>query len=605
MQAIILAAGMGKRLGELTRNSTKCMVKVDGKRLIEYALDALAAQGIRKAVIVTGHGADEFPDVLGSSYAGIAVSYVHNPDYARTNNIYSLFLARKDMEADDSILLESDLIFDPAIIRDCVLHPSPNVAVVARFESWMDGTVTRLGEDADITCFLGKKEMVEADLVHYFKTVNIYKLSRSFCRDKFFPFLDVYIKTKGLNEYYEEVFKLLTFIDRGALKALDVSGRLWYEIDDIQDLDIAHALFAKGEAKVKALHARYGGYWRFPKLKDYCYLVNPYFPTPGMFAEMARSFPTLVANYPSGQKIQNLLAAKMFGIAPEHILIGNGASELIKALFRGEEGTIGISVPTFDEYRACAGPERIKPFRPSRPDFRYTADDLLDFCSREKVSALILINPDNPSGNFIPRADAVRLAEKLAEKKIRLIYDESFLDFADGSADHSMIEPDLLNRLPNLTAVKSISKSYGVPGLRLGVMATSDRGLLERVWKEISIWNINSPAEHFLQIIDKHRNDFRSACRQIVLERERFVLGLRDIPFLRVLPSHANYVLCEILPPRKPAELAEILLDHYDILIKDASGKLGFDGRPFVRLTVRDQADDDVLLAALRDLRRG
>jgi len=604
MQAIILAAGMGKRLGELTRNSTKCMVKVDGKRLIEYALDALAAQGIRKAVIVTGHGADEFPSVLGSSYAGIGISYVHNPDYARTNNIYSLFLARQDMEDDDTILLESDLIFDPVIIRDCVLHPSPNVAVVARFEPWMDGTVTRLGDDHDITCFLGKKEMVEADLAHYFKTVNIYKLSKKFCRDQFFPFLDVYIRTKGLNEYYEEVFKLLTFIDRGALKALDVSGRLWYEIDDIQDLDIAHALFAKGEAKVKALHARYGGYWRFPKLKDYCYLVNPYFPTPAMFAEMARSFPTLVANYPSGQKVQNLLGAKMFGVDPGHILVGNGASELIKALFREEEETVGLAVPTFDEYRACAGPERIKAFKPTRPDFRYTADDLFDFCTEEKVASLILINPDNPSGNFIPREDAIRLAERLAEKKIRLIYDESFLDFADGSADHSLIEADLINRLPNLVAVKSISKSYGVPGLRLGIMVTSDSALLARVWKEISIWNINSPAEHFLQIIDKHRNDFRSACRQIVLERERFILGLRNIPFLRILPSHANYVLCEILPPWKPAALAETLLNEFDILIKDASGKLGFDGRPFVRLTVRDQADDDYLLAALQALSR-
>jgi len=604
MQAIILAAGMGKRLGELTRNSTKCMVKIDGKRLIEYALEALSVQGIRKAVIVTGHGAEEFQTVLGSSYAGVAVSYIHNPDYAKTNNIFSLLLARAAMEADDSILLESDLIFEPAIIGDCLHHPSANVAVVARFEPWMDGTVTRLEDNHDITCFLGKQEMVEADLAHYFKTVNIYKLSRNFCRDKFFPFLDVYIKTKGLNEYYEEVFKLLTFIDRGALKALDVSGRVWYEIDDIQDLDIAEALFAKGQAKVAALHARYGGYWRFPKLKDYCYLVNPYFPTPAMLAEMTRSFPTLVANYPSGQKIQNLLGAKMFGVAAHHILVGNGASELIKAMFRGETGAVGVSIPTFDEYRACAGPEKIKPFKPSRPDFRYTADDLFAFCAREKVTALILINPDNPSGNFIPRADVIGLAERLAEKNIRLIYDESFLDFADGSADHSLIEADLLDRLPNLVAVKSISKSYGVPGFRLGIIATSDQALLQRVWKEISIWNINSLAEHFLQIIDKHRHDFRSACRQIVLERERFVLGLRDIPFLRTLPSHANYVLCEILPPWKPADLAESLLNDYGILIKDASGKLGFDGRPFVRLTVRDQADDDYLLGALQTLIR-
>ncbi len=604
MQAIVLAAGMGKRLGALTRNSTKCMVKVGGKRLIEHALEALSSQGIRKAVIVTGHGAEELRAVVGASCAGVAVSYIHNPDYARTNNIYSLLLAREAMEAEDSLLLESDLIFEPAIIADCLRHPSANTAVVARFMPWMDGTVTRLEDNHDITCFLGKKEMVEADLAHYYKTVNIYKLSKDFCRDKFFPFLDVYIRAKGLNEYYEEVFKVLTFIDRGALRAVDVSRRLWYEIDDIQDLDIAEALFARGKAKVEALHARYGGYWRFPGLTDFCYLVNPYFPTPPMFAEMSRSFPVLVANYPSGQKVQNLLAAKMFGIAPHHILTGNGASELIRAMFRGESGAVGLSVPTFDEYRASAGPERIKPFRPVRTDFRYTAGELGDFCLREKVSALILINPDNPSGNFISRGEVLRLAERLAEKNIRLIYDESFLDFADGSADHSLIEGSVLERLPNLAVVKSISKSYGVPGLRLGVLASSDRALLERVWKEISIWNINSPAEHFLQIIDKYGTDFRAACRRIAEERERFVRALGEIPFLRVLPSAANYVLCEILPPWTPAALTEILLNEHDILIKDASGKLGFDGRPFVRLTVRDETDNDRLLAALKALIR-
>ncbi len=604
MQAIILAAGMGKRLGELTKNSTKCMVKVDGKRLIEYALEALAAQNIRKAVIVTGHGADEFQTVLGASYAGVSISYINNPDYAKTNNIYSLFLAREAMDAVVSILLESVLIFEPALIGDCLSYPSPDVAVVARFESWMDGTVTRLEDNHDITCFLGKKEMVEADLAHYYKTVNIYKLSRNFCRDKFFPFLEVYIKAKGLNEYYEEVFKVLTFIDHGALRAVDVSKRLWYEIDDIQDLDIAHALFARGEAKVKALHSRYGGYWRFPELKDYCYLVNPYFPTPLMFAEMARSFSTLVANYPSGQKVQNLLGAKMFGVESDQVLVGNGASELIRAMFREDAGTVALSVPTFDEYRACVGPEKIRAFKPARPDFRYTADNLYDFCVRESVAVLILINPDNPSGNFIPRADVIRLAERLAAKKIRLIYDESFLDFADGSADHSLIESETLDRLPNVVAVKSISKSYGVPGLRLGILASSDQALIQRVWKQVSIWNINSPAEHFLQIIDRHKSDFRTACRRIVEERERFIGALKEIPFLRVLPSRANYVLCEIRPPWTPAALTETLLNDHNILIKDASGKLGFDGRPYVRLTIRDEADDAYFLAALKTLIR-
>ncbi len=602
MQAVILAAGMGKRLGELTRNSTKCMVKVGGKRLIEHALDALAAESVGRAVLVTGHGAEELRSFLGTSYKGIALEYVHNADYARTNNIYSLFLARQAMERDDTLLLESDLVFEPAIIHGCVRHPSPEVAVVARFEAWMDGTVTKVDEGGFISCFLGKKEMDEAELHEYYKTVNIYKLSRGFCRDTFFPFLEVYIKAKGLHEYYEEVFKVLTFIDRGTMRALDVSDKLWYEIDDLQDLDIAEALFAHDEAKIKAFHARYGGYWRFPALKDFCYLVNPYFPTPRMLAEMGRSYATMVMNYPSGQKVENLLAAKMFGLPPHQVLAGNGASELIRALFREWEGSVGMAVPTFDEYRACAGPERVKAYHPPNPDFRYGADELLDFALREKLSGLILINPDNPSGNFIPKTDVLRLAGRLREAGIRLVYDESFADFVDGSPGPSLLDAAFLEEHPNVVAVKSISKSYGVPGLRLGVIATADEALLQKTWKHLSIWNINSPAEHFLQIVEKYASDFRAACRMIAHERERFLLALEEIPFLRPLPSKANYVLCQVLPPWTPARLATTLLNDAWVFIKDTTGKLGFGDRPYIRLTVRDQADNDHLLAALRRL---
>lgn len=602
MQAVILAAGMGKRLGNLTRHSTKCMVQVNDKRLIEHALDALLSAGIRHVVMVVGHGAGELQAVLGSAYKGARIEYVLNPIYAKSNNIYSLFLVRSHMEADDSLLLESDVIFDPAIIGDCLAAPSPNAAVVSKFQPWMDGTVTKLDDREFISCFVAKKEIAWSDLDQYFKTVNIYKLSKEFSREKFFPFLEVYIRAKGLNEYYEEVLKVLTFIDQGSIKALDVSGKLWYEIDDLQDLDIADALFSRGLDKLKAMHRRYGGYWRFPALKDFCYLVNPYFPSPHMVHEMIRSYSQLLMNYPSGQNVQNLLGSKMLGCSPSQVLVGNGASELIKGLMPECGGPIVVAVPTFDEYRACAPADDFRIFTPAPGTFAYSGGELADFCAARKAAALVLINPDNPTGHFLPKAETLRLLERLRTMNVRLIYDESFADFVDGTSEHSLIDPEILDRFPNLVAVKSISKSYGVPGLRLGIIASGDEALLARVRSRVSIWNINSFAEHFLQIIDKYSHDFRHACRNIAAEREYFFERLREIPFLRPIPSKANYILCEIKAPWTPTRLAETLLNGSWIFIKDCTGKTGFEKTPCIRLTVRDRKDNEFLIAALKAL---
>ena len=601
MQAVILAAGVGKRLGHLTKNSTKCMVDLNGRRLIEYTLESLAMAGVGHVVMVIGHGADEVRRFLGSTYGGLRISYVENPVYAKTNNIYSLYLAKDYMEEDDTLLLESDIIFEPRLLKEVLAHEAENLAVVAKFQSWMDGTVATMDAGENITGFISKKKIDWTDLCKYYKTVNIYKLSRTFCRTQFLPFLKTYIEAKGVNEYYEEVLKLLTFIDSGALKAFEMGDRLWYEIDDIQDLDIASILFSGEEDRLALLKKRFGGYWRFPFLKDFCYLVNPYFPSRRMLLELGQNFPVLLMNYPSGQNVQNLLAAKMHNGEIEHFLVGNGASELIKGLLRELEGKVGIHTPTFDEYTACVRPGELVEFKPARPDFAYTVDDIYDFAVANNLATYILINPDNPTGHFLPRADILGLLDRLKEKKIRLILDESFADFVDGTTDHSFLETAILEKYPNLVVIKSISKSYGVPGARLGFLASSNAADVAAARRNVTIWNINSFGEGFLQIIDKYKGKFTTACKRIEEERNRFAAELAKVPFLRPLPSKANYILCEVKAPWTSGTLAEALIRRW-IFIKDLAGKKGFETGSWVRLTVRDKADDDFLLEALREL---
>lgn len=177
MQAIILAAGMGRRLGELTNDNTKCMLQVNGVRLIHRILDSLYEAGIRKVVLVVGYKAENVKGLIGDEYRGMEIVYVENSVYDKTNNIYSLYLAREYLTADDTLLLESDLIFEGRILTKIINHPYPNLALVDKYESWMDGTVVTLNEDNSVVEFLTKDKFKYSDIERYYKTVNIYKFS--------------------------------------------------------------------------------------------------------------------------------------------------------------------------------------------------------------------------------------------------------------------------------------------------------------------------------------------------------------------------------------------------------------------------------------------
>ncbi|MDY5109002.1 MAG: phosphocholine cytidylyltransferase family protein, partial [Sodaliphilus sp.] len=244
MQAIILAAGMGKRLGEYTKSNTKCMVEVNGTPLIDRALDQLSQLNLSRVVIVVGYEGQKLMDYLGSEHKGLKIEYVNNPVYEKTNNIYSLALAKEQLQADDTLLIESDLIFDDSLLTKLVDNPFPNLALVAKYETWMDGTMVCIDSENNIVNFVTKAAFNYQNVDQYYKTVNIYKFSKEFSQTKYVPFLEAYTKAVGNNEYYENVLRIITFLNSQDLKALPIGNEKWYEIDDKQDLDIAEALFA-------------------------------------------------------------------------------------------------------------------------------------------------------------------------------------------------------------------------------------------------------------------------------------------------------------------------------------------------------------------------
>lgn len=603
MQAIILAAGMGRRLGELTAENTKCMVKVNGERLIDRMLSQLSQLHLERIIIVVGYKGEALRRHLEEHHAEEPIVIVENPVYDKTNNIYSLWLTRPLMELDETtLLLESDLIFEDDVLRLLTENPTENIALVSKYETWNDGTMVCIDEEGNITRFVPKKFFKYSETGSYYKTVNMYKFSRRFLLDEYMPFLEAYIKVLGENEYYEQVLRVLTMFDHTDLKAVPVGRLRWYEIDDVQDLRIAEILFADAETRLERFQHSYGGYWRYPQLLDFCYLVNPYFPTPKMIEEMKANFEPLLRDYPSGMGVNSLLAAKYFGLRQEFTVVGNGAAELIKSLMETLEGSLGVVLPTFEEYPNRKVEKEY--YHPQKGEFRYDADDLIGFFGDKDISSLLIVNPDNPSGNFIPKEGLMRLIEWSAKKGIRLIVDESFVDFAADGERHTLLDNRLLQENPHLIVVKSISKSYGVPGLRLGIIASGDMELIAGMKKDVAIWNINSFAEFYLQIFGKYEDAYKKACRRYPADRALFATQLEETGLLKVYPSEANYFLCETLGIGSH-ELTLRLLSEHNILIKDCGTKAGFggDGRQYIRIALRSEGDNARLAAALREIK--
>lgn len=605
MQAIILAAGMGKRLKDLTKNNTKCMVKVNGVSLIDRMLHQLDTRNLNKIVIVVGYEGEKLKEYISTLNIATEIVFVDNSIYDKTNNIYSLYLAKDYLLKEDTLLFESDLIFEDAVLDELINDPRETLALVDKYESWMDGTCVKLSEDDDIEAFVPGKNFKFEDIPNYYKTVNIYKFSKHFSETHYVPFLSAYSKALGNNEYYEQVLRVITMLDDPEIKAKKLSGQKWYEIDDVQDLDIASSMFIDDDIKkLELIQGRYGGYWRYPKLIDFCYLVNPYYPNEKMKNEIKANFDKLLTQYPSGMRVNSLLASKNFGIQQDFVVVGNGAAELIKSLMTFislSEREVGVIRPTFEEYPNRYDKNKEIVFTPDTSDYSYDAEDIINFFGDKEISSVIIINPDNPSGNYIKKDGLYKLIEWAERRKITIVIDESFVDFAEED-NSTLLDNEVLESNPNLVVVKSISKSYGVPGLRLGIMASGNKELISFIKKDVAIWNINSFAEFYMQIAEKYKKDYEISLKKLKEERARFFSELSEIDSLQVIPSQANYFMIKV-KGISSKELTRRLLTEYSIFIKDLSSKVRKDNDcEYIRVAVRDKEDNKKLVKAISEI---
>ncbi|MGH1493975.1 MAG: aminotransferase class I/II-fold pyridoxal phosphate-dependent enzyme [Acidimicrobiales bacterium] len=596
-KAVILAAGIGDRLRPFTNTHPKCLVKVDGVPILENALHRLSEVGTKEVVIVVGHFGDMIKERFGHEFAGMSVSYVESEDFRTTNNIYSLWLARSHL-TEDVLLLEADVFFERAVL-DRLLSSGPgNLAIVSQYESWMSGTVVSLDEDSRIAAlFDSHHQGAGFDYSKVFKTANLYLFRGDFLSRYFVPHLEAYVASGDVNEYYESVLHTLGHRGKNQLSGVVCDDLKWYEIDDESDRLAAEYLFQSPAERYEHVSTQHGGYWRFG-FTDHAYLYNPYYPPPTLFTHFENHLRDLVLNYPVGHEVVARLVGTLIDQPLDRIVVGNGASELIKIIAGRFPGKIICPVPSFNEYEnACSDGDFI-PFPLDSPSFELDVDAFAAAALAGDARVAVVLNPNNPTGLTVQKEDLLRLAKTLDQADCKLIVDESFLDFA---ADRDQLTVEgCLEDMPNLAVLKSLSKSFGIGGLRLGYLVTADEGLREFVRSELHIWNINSFAESFLRLAPRYHRQFKQSCVRVTADCEGLRSGLAAIPGMEPYKSEANFVLCR-LPADSPSspEVAERLFTEYNIFVKHCAGKAMPEGDRYLRIASRTGPDNAVFVASL------
>lgn len=589
MKAIILAAGYGNRMRPLTDDIHKTLLTVAGQTIIGRIVDGLIDNGIIDFVVVTGYRDRELAAYLSGAYPDLSIQYVHNERYRETNNIYSMALAFEQTVIDDDIvLIESDLIYQPTVIARLLSSPERNVALVDRYARGMDGTVVTVEHGVVSSVIPPHLQDENFDFSDKYKTLNIYKFSKEFCNSTFKKLLTYYAKVINDNCYYELILGILIYMQQETVHAEILSGEKWAEVDDPNDLRVAEFMFNE-DARSSILNDGFGGYWNYDVL-DFAFIRNMYFPNSSILSELRNSLPDLLYNYGSRQGILDRKMAWFLMCNPEHVHALGGASQIYPTLGTRLSGkTALIPKPTFGEY------PRIFPEARTYGDS--VGIDTAEVEARaEGCEVVVFVNPNNPTGSCLQSEWIADFAGRHSTALI--IVDESFIEFSSVGSIIPLCDDAGIG---NVVVIKSLSKSMGMPGLRLGYVYSRDREFMSYVGAHIPIWNLNSLAEFTLEIILKHRNSLAQSFRDTIRDREVFAAALSELGCVeRVFPSQANFLLMRLRPGVSGGAVCADLLRRHGILVKDITSKFG-GAQSYLRCAVRLPEENTRLVAALAE----
>lgn len=590
MKAIILVAGSGKRMRPHTLASHKTLLKIGGRTLLQRIVDPLLANDVCDITLVTGYQAAELKQHLAEVYPGRAFNFIHNDCYASSNNIYSMALAMEQLEIDsDVLLIECDLIFDTSVIERLLASPHANVAVVDRHRSGMDGTVVKVRDGMVTDVIPPHLQDSSFDFSDKYKTLNIYRFSREFCAGPFRKLLTYYARVIDMNVYYELILGIVLYLQRESVHALILEDEKWAEVDDPNDLESASFVFDPASRR-RTLEGSYGGFWNY-SVTDFCYIRNMHFPTGAVLSELRNSLPDAVWNYGSCQAVLDRKLSYLLLCDERNATLLNGASQIFPVLRRFVAGRrVLLPSPTFGEY------DRLFPDAEVYPDEPGVSWEGL-VARAEGCGMVVFVNPNNPTGTFLPTETLHQYA--LSHPGQLVVVDESFIDFSDGPGMVPLLEAQ---PAPNVIVIKSLSKSLGVPGIRLGYCYTSHREFQSLLRSELPVWNINSVAEHFLEIILKHREALQASYQKTMEDRADFARQLQDLSCVEKVytAGGGNFLLVAMRLSRADCSaLVEELIQRHSILVKDVSAKFPGD-TAYLRLAVRRPEEHGHLLDCVR-----
>ncbi|MBN2920629.1 MAG: aminotransferase class I/II-fold pyridoxal phosphate-dependent enzyme [Lactobacillus sp.] len=599
MQALLIADKKLKCTNINVENNLNCMIEINGIKLIERLLKQLDLLSLERIIITIGNQNEILENLISSFGLNTNIDFISSCESLENGDVYSLYAARDYLCEMDTLIINTNLILDYEILSDVVKDNNENLVVIDKYKSWMTGKTAILNNENEIVGIENKYNLNSLTLKDSYKLVGLYKFSKTFFKKLCLPILEICSKLSCDTISIENLLGCMFESNDIAIGTYLIKNNYWYSINDIQDIDLASTLFSSDDNYVaEKMFGSWGGYWRYPQYLDYFYLVTPYYPTKPLVDEIKANFENLLYHYPSGMKVNSLLAAKEFDIKQDNIVVGNGAAELIKSIMSTIKGRTGFIKPTFEEYPNRLPEEEHIVFNVMSDDFSYSAEDIINYFYDKEIKNLIVVNPENPSGNYIEKKSMKKLLNWTKANNIKLIVDESFVDFVD-EENPTLIKQGVLDEYSNLYVVKSISKSYGVPGLRLGILASSDRETISWMKKDVSIWNINSFAEFYMQISNKYHKDYERALKLFREERKSFQQDLSEIEDLRIIPSQANYIMVELLNGIDAEWLKCKMLKDEKIFIKTLEKKIN-NGKHYLRLAIRNHSDNTQFIYALK-----
>ena len=344
------------------------------------------------------------------------------------------------------------------------------------------------------------------------------------------------------------------------------------------------------------------GYEKARDIIDFCFIANPYYPTHEMLEDLKENFPNLIKSYPSSSPItsQKNLAAVLH-VNPDHLIIGNGATELIVLINTTLIDRIAVPIPTFGEYIEKLKDQRDAELFAPKPEQNYKLDltDYLSWVHQRGLKALLVINPGNPTGQLFSLDEMIDFLQSAKDMEL-VIVDESFIDFA-GDSIPSLLQ--VADQFSNLLLVRSMSKHCGVPGLRLGYCYSGNLYVLNRMRQYIPTWNVNTLAQYFLSLLPSTNAAYHESRKRLIGDVRWLYNALRAIAGIEVYPTGANFVLFKIKGGMTAAELQGLLLTEHGMYVRDCSNKIGMDNY-HIRVASQGREKDSKLVEALEILLR-